>query len=70
MMKMKSPFWTTACQSTDWKTINHVLEVPDGVKRMNFTVTSYLDAKYKHTDCTMFISQVSLTPIAENQAGK
>ena len=70
IMKMKSPFWTTACQSTDWKTINHVLEVPEGVKRMNFTVTSYLDARYKHTDCTMFISQVSLTPAAENPAEK
>ena len=69
-MKMKSPFWTGACQSSDWKTINHVLEVPDGVKSLVFTVTSYLDSRYKHTDSTMFISQVSLTPAAENQAEK
>ena len=69
-MKMKSPYWTPPCQSSDWKTITYDLEIPEGVGSMNFTVTSYLDTRFKHTDSTMFISQVSLTPAADKPAAK
>lgn len=69
-MKMKSPYWTPPCQSSDWSTITFDLEIPEGVGNMNFTVTSYLDTRFKHTDSTMFISQVSLTPAAGNPAAK
>ena len=69
-MKMKSPYWTPPCQSSDWSTITFDLEIPEGVGSMNFTVTSYLDTRFKHTDSTMFISQVSLTPAGEKPAAK
>gem|GEM_PF-6922478 len=65
-------FWTNGiggCKD-GWQTVSQVIEVPEGAKSLNLMVTSYADRKFKHAGGTMFIKQVSLTPVPGDASGK
>ena len=49
----------------EWQTVEQVVEVPEGAKSMTLFVTCSADRKRKQEGGTMYIKQISLTPVEE-----
>ena len=68
--KAKIPVKKNYCKSIkggtdEWQTVEHVVEVPEGAKVMILFISCSADRKRKQEGGTMYIKQVSLTPVAE-----
>ena len=62
--------WTPACSGPEWKTITHVLVIPEGTAFIYLSLTGYLCASEKHKEGAMYFSGISLTPIDGGRKAK
>ncbi len=65
MIPIKGACWTAVYMGKTWKKTTHVLDIPEGVAYLQLSFTGRLDARMKHTEGTMMIEEVSMTPQKE-----
>ena len=63
-------YWNPVCAGSEWKTITHELEIPEGPAYIYLSATGRLNASKGHKEGSMYFADISLTPVEGGQAAE